>query len=367
MCLARSAGPLLLLTAFTAASQPESAPPEASQSQIAQAKLAFQWNERGIAATNHGDFTEAVEDYGKALEIWRTLGPEYKLHTSTTLYNLAQAYCPLGKWRESVPVFQEALDLARATAGLRNIRTLIALTGLGKAYMITGDLNRAEAAFTEALPAARTVIPNNAELASLLGNFASLRMRQGNLAEALPLADEALSLTIRLVGEVNGDTATVYTLVATIHQRTGHSERAVPLFRKAHWIYDKTIPPSDPRYACLLASEGLAMVDEKHFAAAEKQMRQAIDLLTPCGAACMFPLAVAETDFGLLRLSQKKYTEADSWFRSALAREQQYSAQPSGDVLQTLKLLMALRQEQGRTAEAAVLRQRIDAVQAAYR
>jgi tetratricopeptide (TPR) repeat protein len=350
-----------------AVAQPESAQPAASQSETSQPKLAFQLNERGIAAANRRDFTEAAEDYGKALDIWRTLGPEYKLHTATTLYNLAQVYCALGKWRESIPLFQEALDLARASAGLRNVRTLITLNGQGKAYMITGDLNRADAAFMEALPEARSVMPDNPELASLLGNLASLRMRQGNLSEALPLADEALSLSIRLVGETNPDTATVYALVANIHQRAGRPERALPLFRKAHWIYEKSIPPSDPRYACLLTSEGLALADEKHFADAEKQMRRAIELLTPCTRDCAFPLAIAETNFGVLRFAQKRYSEADTWFRSALAREQQYSVQPSGDILQTLRLLMALRQEQGRTAEAAALRQRIDAVQAAYR
>ncbi len=352
MCLAKSTGPLFLAAALTAAAQPETA---------------FQWNERGIAAANRRDFAEAVENYTKALEIWRTLGPTYKLHTATTLYNLAQVDSALGKWRECIPVFQEALDLSRAAAGLRNSRTLLALNGLGKAYMVTGDLNHAEAALTEAVPVAREVLADKSDLGMILGDLASLRMRQGNLEAALPLADEALAVSIRTLGEMNADTATAYTLVGNIHQHAGRPERAIPLFRKAHYIYDKTIPPSDPRYACLLTSEGLALADEKQFAAAEKEMRRAVDLLTKCGANCSFPLAIAETNFGLLRFAQKKYAEADNWFHSALVREQQYSVAPNGDILQTLKLLMALRQKQGRSQEAAALRQRIDAVQATYR
>jgi len=352
MCLVKSSAPLFLLTALTAASQPETA---------------FQWNDRGIAATDRRDFTEAAEDYHKALDIWRSLGPTYGLHTSTTLYNLAQVDCAVGKWRESVPLFQEAVDLARAAAGLRNLRTLISLNGLGKALMVTGDLERAEAAFTEALAAEREVLPDKQELAQLLGNVASLKMRQGKLAEALSLGDESLSLTVRNLGEMNADTATVYTLVANIHQRAGRPERALPLFRKARWIYEKTIPPSDPRYPCMLTSEGLALIDVKQFRTAEKEMRRAIDLLTPCTTDCEFPLAIAETNFGLLRLTQKKYSEADTWLHSALVREQKYSVRPNGDMLQTMKLLMDLRQKQGRTAEAAALRQRIDAVQSAYR
>ena len=332
-----------------------------------QQETAFEWNERGVAAGMRGDFGEAEQDYRQALGLWRSLGPAYTGHTATTLYNLGQTFVGEGRWRESIPIFQEALDLDRQSFGVRHSRTLGTLNTLGRVYMVTGDLNRSDAVLLEALPIEREMFPNGIELAQTLGNLAVLRTREDRLEEALPLADEGLSMAIAALGDDAPDTATMYGIVAAIHQRAGRTERALPLFRKAHAIYDRKIPPQDLRYVSLLSSEALSLMDDHRFSDAEKQLRQALDLLAPCESQCGLALAIAENNFGLLRMAQKKYAEADAYLRSALAHEEQYSAGPGGDMLQTLKHLAALREKQHRYDESAALKQRIAAVQSSYR
>jgi hypothetical protein len=78
-------------------------------------------------------------------------------------------------------------------------------------------------------------------------------------------------------------------------------------------------------------------------------------------------LAIAENNFGLLRMAQKKYVDADAFLRSALAREEQYSRLPSGDILNTLKLMVELRELQHRHDESAALKQRIAEMESSYR
>jgi tetratricopeptide (TPR) repeat protein len=330
-------------------------------------ETAFEWNERGVAAGMRGDFAEAEQDYQKALTLWRALGPAYEGHTATTLYNLGQTFVGEGRWRESIPIFQEALELGRRSFGIRHSRTLATLNTLGRVYMVTGDLDRSAAAFLEALPIEREMFPNGIELAQTLGNLAVLRTRQDWLPEALALADEGLAMAIKALGDDAPDTATMYAIVAAIHQRAGRTERALPLFRKAHAIYDRTIPPQDLRYVSLLSSEALSLMDDHHFSEAENQLRRALELLSPCASRCGLALAIAENNFGLLRMAQKKYAEADAYLRSALAHEEQYSAGPGGDMVQTLKHLAALREKQHRYEESAALKQRIAAVQSSYR
>jgi tetratricopeptide (TPR) repeat protein len=342
----------LLLTTFTAAaSQPETA---------------FQWNERGLAAAERGDLAEAEQDYQNALSLWREMGPAYEAHTATTLYNLSQAFVGQGKWRESVPILEEALSLSRRATGMRNARTLSILNSLGRVSMVAGDYARSSAALLEAIPIEREVSPG-IELALTLGALAALRTRQGKLEEALSLGQEALAIAIRTAGDGSPDTGAMYAVVAAVHQRAGRSDRALPLFRKAHAIYDRTLKPQDLRYVSVLSSEALALADERHFSAAESELRRAIELLKPRAAQCGLALAIAENNFALLRMAQKKYDEADTYLRSALAREEQYSSRPGGDILQTLKLLAELKDRQHRYEESAALKERIEAVQSAYR
>ena len=343
---------LLLLMGLAAQAQPESA---------------FEWNERGIKAGQQGNLAEAERDYKTALSLWRALGPAYRPHTATTLYNLAQAVIGQGRWRESVPLLEESVELGRNSLGIGDPRTLAALNTLGRVYMVTGEFDRSSAALLEALGVEREKFPGKIELAQTLGSLASLRTRENKLDEALPLADEALSVAIKAAGDNSADTATMYAIVATVHQHAGRPERAIPLFRKAHAIYDRTIPPQDTRYSSLLASEGLVLLDERHFSEAESELRRAMDLLSGCAPGCAVGLAIVENNLGLLRMTQKKYAEADAYFRSALAREEKYSVRPGGDLLQTMKLLAEFRDRQHRYGESAALKQRIAVMQSAYR
>lgn len=333
----------------------------------AQPATAFEWNERGLAAARGGDLKEAEHDYEQALSIWRSLGPAYQAHMSTTLYNLGQSLIGQGRWRDSVPVLEESLDLGRHTLGLKDPRTLTTLNSLGRVCMVTGDFDRADAALREALPIEREIFADKIELSQTLGSLAALRTRQDRLPEALALADEGLSIAIRAAGDQAPDTATMYGIVAAIHQRAGRSERAIPLFRKAHAIYDRTISPNDLRYTSLLAGESMALMDDQQFSAAEKQLRRTIEKLMPCASQCGLALAIAENNFGVLRMAQKRYDEAETYIRSALTREEQYSARPGGDMVQTLKLLAELRDRQHRYDESAALKQRIAAMQSSYR
>jgi tetratricopeptide (TPR) repeat protein len=333
----------------------------------AQQREAFAWNERGVQASAAGNFNEAEHDYQMALGKWRALGLPYDAHAAITLYNLGQAYVGQGRWRESAPALEESIRLARRSLGLRDARTLATLNSLGRVYMVTGEFGRSAEVLLEALSIEREKTPDGTEVAQTLGSLACLRIHEGKLEEAQALADEALAITIRVAGEDAADAATMYAIAGSVQQRAGRPERALPLLRKAHAIYDLTITPGDLRYSSLLSSEGLALIDDGKFVAGERELRRALNLLEGCAAQCGLALAIAENNFGVLRMAQRRYSEADQYFRSALAREEQYTARPGGDLLQTLKLLAELRDRQHRYKEAAALKERIATAQSSFR
>jgi tetratricopeptide (TPR) repeat protein len=332
-----------------------------------QQREALKWNEHGVQASAAGNFTEAEHDFQIALGMWKALGSQYEAHAAITLYNLGQAYVGQGRWRDSAPALEESLRLGSHSLGLPDERTLAALNSLGRVYMVTGEFGRSAEVLLEALSIERRKAPGGTEVAQTLGNLACLRLREGKLEEAQALSDEALEIAIRATGEDAAETATMYAIAASVRQRAGQPERALPLFSKAHAMYDRTIAPQDLRYSSLLTSEALALIDDGKFYAAEGELRRAMDLLAGCAPRCGLGLAVAENNFGLLRMTQKRYSEADQYFRSALAREEQYSAGPGGDLLRTLTLLAELRHRQHRYEEAAALKERIATMQSSFR
>jgi len=278
-------------------------------------------NRRGLEAEGRRDYAEAEKNYRQSSELFRLLGPQFEAHLSIELFNLAESMCWQGKWREVAPVFDESLTLSRRALGPKHIRTLADLNALANVSMMLGDTARAEALLEEAQAIARTNYPADLHFAHTLAALSGLSLRMGRPDEALPYADEALSVALKAEGVEGAESALMYQNVAQVHQAAHRLERALPLFRKARAILERLGRTADPRYASLLSQEGLALMDEGKLGLAESDMRRAIELLSQPPVAT-FELAAAQSNLGVLRMRQKKYAEADELLTKALSGEQ---------------------------------------------
>src|SRR5215468_1150284 len=81
---------------------------------------ALRINEEGNTRSDKGDYAGAAERYREAIQIWRTLGPEYKAHLASSLMNLGSVLCGEGKRAEGAAKFSEALALHKVTLGLNH-------------------------------------------------------------------------------------------------------------------------------------------------------------------------------------------------------------------------------------------------------
>ncbi len=334
----------------------------ASLTMVAQSRQGFDLNERGLQAWQRGDLAAAEGLYREALTVWRAQGPGYEAHAATTLMNLGQTLSREGKWSDAGKTFDEALVLNRRSLGPRHIRTVTNLNLLANASMVLGDSQRAEALYSEALQIERELYPNHIALADTLSGLGSLRARAGNSREGLPLAEEALSVTLQVEGENGPDAATMYGNVAAMHRFAGRPERAIPLVRKAIAICERTGGSGQPRFASLLSEEGLALMEDGDLGLAEQDMLRATRLLAKCDG-CGYQLALAENNLGVLRLRQRKYAQADAVLTHALSLERQVSARPGFEMADTLRLLSEVRQKERKPKEAARLKSLADQVQ----
>ena len=315
-------------------------------------------NTQGNRVSEEGDYVESERLYREAVALWRSLGPDYEGHLAGTLLNLGVALSGDGKRGEAAKVYEEALALHRRSLGAKHHRTVSNMNLLASDYLMLGDPERAVALFQEALPIERELYPEDIQLARTLEGLSNAMIRRGLAKEAIPQAEEALSIAIKAAGEESMDTALAYSNVGEAHRSFGKPERALPLFRKARAIYERALGPEHPRVAALLSQEGLILMQDGKLALAEQAMVKAVKLLRKVCPGCLVELSVAENNLGVLRLVQKRYRDADESLSNAVALRERFEASPSPQLAESLRSLATVREKERRFEDAARLNTR---------
>jgi tetratricopeptide (TPR) repeat protein len=332
---------------------------------MAQSREGFDLNEQALRAAGQGDQTAAERLYHQAIDIWRSLGPNYRAHLGTTEYNLGQTLCALGRRAEAMPLLEDGLRLLRATLGVRHTNTLHTMNYLAGLQLTLGDAAGAEALFREALTVERELFPKDTQLALTLGGLSSILVRENKAAEALPLAEEELRIALEAAGEQSLDAALAYANVATVHKWAGRYDRALPLYRKSLRIYQQLVGPEHPRTASVLSEIGLVEMEDRNYTLAEGDMMRALEIV---GRSPGWNVEqwIGETNLGMLRFRQARYIEAARWLESSLRLEEQAGMHEGMDLKITLETLAKVREKQGRFDDAQQLRDRA-AMVSAYR
>jgi arylsulfatase A-like enzyme/Flp pilus assembly protein TadD len=149
------------------------------------------WFKLGNAHFRAGRFREAIDYYGRALQ----LKPDYDL----AVINIAAAYRNLGDDEAALAGFEHYLTLDAKDPYVRY--------QMGEIYLDRGDLAKAEQVFNEALAI-------DARVAQAKNALGVIAFRRGQLAEAETLANEAIALgpdvrlaryNLALIAEQRGD------------------------------------------------------------------------------------------------------------------------------------------------------------------
>ena len=154
-----------------------------------------------------------------------------------------------------------------------------------------------------------------------------------------------------------------YENVATLHLRAGQPERALPLFRKAHLLYEKTLGPASPALASLLSQEGLALLNDGKVTLAANRNDTGRRHPASNGSGRRIPARDRGNNLALLRLRQHNLTEGERLLIHALSIEDRHPAQPAYDLIATIGVLAELRKAQRRDADAAQLMARLVVIQ----
>jgi tetratricopeptide (TPR) repeat protein len=323
---------------------------------------ALRLNDEGNRASDRIDYAAAAGLFRQSMAVWKALGPSFDAHRAGTMMNLGTVLCGLGRRADAGPIFEEALDLHRRTLGPRHLRTLTNMNLLAANYLMLGEVDKGEALINEALPIARADFPGNIQTARSLEVLTGILDRRGRSREAIAPAEEALALALRLETENSLEGALAYSNAAEAHRANGHFDRALPLYRKSHAIYERFLGPNHPRVASTLSQEGLMALYDGKYSIAEQTIQRAISILKQHCPDCLVELAVAENNLGLLRLKQKRYQEAGEVLEDALMLRERFSPAPTPDLAGAIQALALARKFEHRDADAATLNQRAAAI-----
>lgn len=193
--------------------------------------IAFAWSNLGQVAQWKGDYDAALDDFKKALALWRGL-PErvvsYAGNVADALGNIAHVYQALGDHVQSLNYLTQAKEVAKTL--FPQTRIAAVLNDIGVVYLEQGDYAKAAESLQESLRIF-TRLNNRREVARNLLNLAVVDQRQGNYEAALKGFQESL----RGAQEAEAVEITVAALegLGSVYQAQGNYSMALVSLEKA--------------------------------------------------------------------------------------------------------------------------------------
>jgi tetratricopeptide (TPR) repeat protein len=163
---------------------------------------AAEWFEKGYAASLSGNQTEAITDYGKAIE----LNPQFALAHN----NRGAVYAKLGNHSQAIKDFDKAIQLGPKDAGSYHNR--------GNAYAELGNNNQAIKDYNK-------TIELSPRYANVYASRGVVYGRLGNHNQAIKDYDQALKL--------NPQDAVTYALRGAVYDKPNRYDQAVSDYSKA--------------------------------------------------------------------------------------------------------------------------------------
>jgi CHAT domain-containing protein len=193
------------------------------------------------------------------------------------------------------------------------------------------------------------------EEAKRLNQQAYQLYKQGQYVTAIPLAERALAIRKKVLGNEHPDVATSLNNLALLYDRQGRYSEAEPLYRQALEMNQRLLGNEHPNVANSLNNLALLYNEQGRYSEAEPLSRQALEMRKRLLGNEHPDVALSLNNLAGLHQMQGRYSEAEPLFRQALEMRKRLLGNEHPDVAQSLNNLANLYNEQGRYSEAELL------------
>lgn len=302
-------------------------------------------------------FDEAEPLYRRALAIReKTLGPVHP-DVATCFYNIALLFYYKGNYEEAEKHYTQALDIQRQSLGENHPDVASTLESLATIFHLRGDYDKALSYYRRALAIEEKAFgTNNPELASALHNMGLLYTEIGEFDTAEKLIKRALEI---LEGTFGSDHVRVTDSLAHlgyVYSRTERFNKAEDVYRRALTIREKELGSEHPKLSKILNGLGLIYDKWAQYDKAEQFFLRALDICKKNPEADPYSEADSLHNLGVLYFrGLGKNEKAETYFKQALALEEEVYGEDSEEMKGTVREYADLLRMLGRDDEAEAL------------
>jgi serine/threonine protein kinase/tetratricopeptide (TPR) repeat protein len=175
--------------------------------------------------TNTGRTQEALKLYEETFSLRKAkLGLNHR-DTLQSMANLAASYATAGRTREALKLDEETLQLRQAKLGPNHPDTLTSMVNLGAVYSALGRYTDAIRLYEEALPVMKAKMQDHAFTHNCIHNLADSYIEVGEVAKAMTILQDALTVGERRVKAEPGNSAQ-QSYLAWTHGQMGEAAQA---------------------------------------------------------------------------------------------------------------------------------------------
>jgi tetratricopeptide (TPR) repeat protein len=270
-------------------------------------------NRLGIALFEQARYAEAEAEHRKAVETYRSMGPDHLPLYAASMNNLAAALQAQGKTAEARKFMEDTIALEKQLGRYVDPILTHALNNLALLHHVEANLSVAASLLQRALKST----PNGGVTrAGTLHNMAAIYFDMGKRRKAEEMFQQSLAMNIASGG---GDSLPpTYTYLARLAAMRGDVARAESLMQKALDIRQQ-LTPRHPSLAVTLGDIGELQKDTKRYDRAIENFELALDLLdSTVGKDHMYAAPILFQYGEALRL-QGRYEQAIPYYDRTIA------------------------------------------------
>ena len=216
--------PLLPLTSHLA---PLSVQAQTIQDRNAEAS---RLNQEGLQQFNRGQFREALENFQKALVIFREISD--RKSEGTTLNNMGEAYRNLGQYPKALEFLQQALAIHKQVSNKAEEGTT--LNNIGLVYFNLGEYPKALEFYQQAL-AIHKEMGNKVMEGTTLNNMGEVYRNLGEYFKALEFLQQALAIHKQIGNKAME--GTTLNNIGLVYSNLGEYPKALEFYQQALVIH----------------------------------------------------------------------------------------------------------------------------------
>ncbi len=274
----------------------------------------------GVILTDQALYADAEPYYRKALAIFQKLRGEEDTKVAIVSNNLAENLRQQGKYAEADPYYRKSLAIFQKALGEDHPSTAASYNNLASNLDDQGNYKEGELLHRKALAIREKVWgEDHSDTADSCSNLAMNLQYQGKHAEAEAYYHRAFAIFQKALGMEHPRTATSCDNLATILHARGKNAEAELLSRKALVIRRKMLGETHPETLTSYNNLANQLTDAGKFAEAEPLFRRCLDILKTSQGEEHPRMVLTWNNLGWCLQEQEKYTEADQALRRAVA------------------------------------------------